>query len=139
MKLVLGGGEIGEIICEYISEHKIDFLVMGRRGMGMVERLILGSNSEHCIENADCNVIIVKHPFGPEEIHEGSKAEVLAAEEEERQWRICEYEKKIDNEAKKQEEESKKDLEIVKKMEEEERERRQREDHVRKSVSGRDE
>ena len=139
LKLTLGTGEVGEILCDYIPKNKIDFLVMGRRGMGTFKRLFLGSNSKYCVEHADCNVIIIKHPFGPEEVHEGSKAEAIAAEEEERQWRIHEYEKKLEAEAKQQEEDSKKDLELVKKMEEEERERREKEDHGGESVSGRDE
>mmetsp|Transcript_38071 Transcript_38071/g.52871 ORF Transcript_38071/g.52871 Transcript_38071/m.52871 type:complete len:140 (+) Transcript_38071:330-749(+) len=137
--MTIGRGDVGEVVCSYITDHQIDFLVMGRRGgLGALKRLILGSSSKYCIENADCNVVIVKHPFGPEEVHEASKEAIIAAEEAEREWRIMEYEKKKEREAKEQEEESKKDLELVKKLEEEERERREKEEkHHGRSVSGR--
>ena len=137
LKLTLGGGHIGDIVCGYIREHKVDFLVMGRRGMGTIQRLFLGSNSKYCVEEADCNIIIMKHPFGPEIAHDASKAEVIAAEEEERRWRIDEYKHKLEEEAKKLKEESQKDLDRVRKMEEEERIRREEEDQPGRSVSGR--
>jgi len=137
LKLTLGSGHIGDIICGYVKENKIDFLVMGRRGLGTIERLFMGSNSKYCIEEADCNVIILKHPFGPEIVHDVSKAEVIAAEEEERRWRIEEYKHKLEEEARRQKEESQKDLELVKKLEEEERHRREEEDIPGRSVSGR--
>ena len=58
-----GGGDIGEEICKYVKENKIDFLMMGRRGeRGVVERFLLGSSSKKCVEEAECNVVIVKYP-----------------------------------------------------------------------------
>jgi nucleotide-binding universal stress UspA family protein len=33
---------------------------MGRRGCGVIERLLVGSNSEYCMHNAACSVLIVK-------------------------------------------------------------------------------
>tara|TARA_R110002050_G_scaffold217013_1_gene353071 strand:- start:884 stop:1573 length:690 start_codon:yes stop_codon:yes gene_type:complete len=137
LKLTLGAGHIGDIICGYVKEQKIDFLVMGRRGMGALKRLFIGSNSKYCTEEADCNVIIIKHPFGPEEVHEASKKEIIDAEEAERRWRIEEYQRKIEEEKKQEAEASKKDLEEVKKMEEEERLRREKEDQPTRSISGR--
>ena len=137
LHLTIGAGDISETLCEYVNEHNIDFLVMGRRGMGAVKRFFLGSNSKRCVEDAGCNVIIIKHPFGPEIVHDATVDDVKAAEEEERQWRIREYERKISEEKKKVEEESKEDLERVRKMEEEERIRREQEDVPGRSVSGR--
>jgi nucleotide-binding universal stress UspA family protein len=137
LKLTLGSGHIGDIICGYVKEQKVDFLVMGRRGMGAIKRLFLGSNSKYCTEEAECNVIIVKNPFGPEEVHEASKKEVIDAEEEERKWRIEEYQRRMEQEKKQQLEESRKDLDLVKKLEEEERERREQEDQPTRSISGR--
>ena len=135
IKMTLGSGHIGEIICSYIKEHKIDFLVMGRRGLGTVKRFFLGSSSRFCIEEADCNIVIVKKPFAPDVVHDSSKEDVIAAEEAERKWRIEEYEKAVQAEK----DASKKDLEDVKKMEEEERHRREEEDRPGRSVSGRSE
>ncbi len=54
------GSHIGAMICKAVQDKSIDFLVMGRRGMNRFSRLIAGSNSRYCMENADCNVIIVK-------------------------------------------------------------------------------
>mmetsp|Transcript_17403 Transcript_17403/g.48917 ORF Transcript_17403/g.48917 Transcript_17403/m.48917 type:complete len:228 (+) Transcript_17403:114-797(+) len=137
VKLTMGAGHIGDIICGYCKEEKVDFLIMGRRGMGTVKRLFLGSNSKYCIEEADTNVIVIKHPYGPPEVHESKLKEVIDAEEEERKWRIEEYQKKLEKEAKEREAESKKDLELVKKMEEEERLRRESDDVPTRSISGR--
>ena len=103
----------------------------------MIKRLFLGSNSKYCVEEADTNVIVIKHPFGPEEVHESKLKDVIDAEEEERKWRIDEYQRKLAEEAKDREEESKKDLKLVKKLEEEERARRAGEDVPTRSISGR--
>ena len=125
LHLSMGRGEVGHVICSYVKEHHIDFLVMGRRGMGAVERFFLGSHTKHCIEEADCNIVIIKHAFGPEIVHDTTVEDVHKLEEEERQWRIQEYERKLAEEKKAAEEESKKDLEKCHELEEEERHRRE--------------
>ena len=125
LHLSMGRGEVGHVICSYVKEHKIDFLVMGRRGLGGVERFFLGSSSKYCIEEADCNIVVIKHPFGPEIVHDMTIEEAHRLEEEERELRIKEYEKKLEEEKKEREEESKKDLEKCHELEEEERHRRE--------------
>eukprot|EP00009_Paramoeba_aestuarina_P000951 CAMPEP_0201514324 /NCGR_PEP_ID=MMETSP0161_2-20130828/6186_1 /ASSEMBLY_ACC=CAM_ASM_000251 /TAXON_ID=180227 /ORGANISM="Neoparamoeba aestuarina, Strain SoJaBio B1-5/56/2" /LENGTH=126 /DNA_ID=CAMNT_0047910851 /DNA_START=162 /DNA_END=539 /DNA_ORIENTATION=- len=61
LHLTIGQGEVGDALCDYVKTHNIDFLVMGRRGgRGKVERFMLGSSSKKCVEEAECNVIIVK-------------------------------------------------------------------------------
>ena len=52
---------IAETICKAAERKKADYLVMGRRGMSTVQRLFMGSVSQHCIDHAPCNVIIVKN------------------------------------------------------------------------------
>jgi len=48
-------------LCSNEAEsRKVDVLVMGRRGCGVVERLLVGSNSEYCLHNAPCSVLIIK-------------------------------------------------------------------------------
>uniref|UniRef100_A0A7S4USH7 UspA domain-containing protein n=1 Tax=Paramoeba aestuarina TaxID=180227 RepID=A0A7S4USH7_9EUKA len=133
LRMTLGSGHIGDIICAYVKENKVNFLVMGRRGLGTVQRLFLGSSSKFCIEEADCNVIIIKRPYALEVVHDSTKQEAIDAEEAERRWRIEEYEKQLQ----KEKEDSQKDLEECKKMEEEERKRRESEDQPGRSVSGR--
>jgi nucleotide-binding universal stress UspA family protein len=39
-----------------------DLLVVGSRGRGAFAGMVLGSVSRHCAENADCPVLIVRHP-----------------------------------------------------------------------------
>lgn len=51
---------VGEMICKAIEQKNIDYVVMGRRGLGTFERMILGSTSKYVIENAKCNVIVAK-------------------------------------------------------------------------------
>ena len=69
--LVVGGGEesgVGKVVCDYVKENKIDFLVMGRReGRGGWERFFGGgSSSEYCLANAECNLVVIKKYVGPE-------------------------------------------------------------------------
>jgi len=79
----------GNLLCKAVENYKIHTLVIGRRTMGGVKRLFLGSTSKYVIENADCTVIVVKHPFGPPEEH-CCKADIIKAEEHERIRRLTE-------------------------------------------------
>jgi len=105
-----------EMICQQVIGKKIDFLLIGRRGMGLLKRLVMGSISRYCVENAECNVIVVKNEWGPPEIH-ANKSKVIAAEEKERQRRIKEEE----NFEKKEKFHSELDLNIARLAEETER------------------
>jgi predicted Fe-Mo cluster-binding NifX family protein len=66
----------GEMICQAAKEKNIDTIVIGRRGMGALKRLLLGSVSRYVVENATCDVIVVKHEVGPAEVHDTTKAAV---------------------------------------------------------------
>jgi len=57
--------DAGVILCKAVENHRINTLVIGRRSVGSVERYFLGSTSKYVVENADCNVIIVKSPIEP--------------------------------------------------------------------------
>jgi len=114
----------GEMICTAAREKKIDTIVIGRRGMGMLKRLLLGSVSRYVLENAPCDVMVIKQEYGPEEQHETTKAEVRQAEEIERQRRI-EEDKKLDQTVQKTEQfQSELDRNVTRLAEEEERLRR---------------
>jgi len=86
----------GELICKAIDNYHVDTCVIGRRGLGNFERFFTGSTSRYVMENADCDVIIVKRPFGPAEEHGSTdlKAQVIQAEEHERLRRIEEADEK---------------------------------------------
>ena len=78
---------VGDAICQTAKVKKVEYIVMGSRGLGTVMSLLLGSVSKYCSENAPCSVIVVRKP--PEELH-SSKTEVQQLEEEERKRRIAE-------------------------------------------------
>jgi nucleotide-binding universal stress UspA family protein len=54
------GSHIGGLLCKAVDEKGIDFLIVGRRGMNKFNRILVGSTSRYCVENANCNVIAVK-------------------------------------------------------------------------------
>lgn len=114
----------GEMICHTAKEKAVDFIVVGRRGMGTLKRLLLGSVSRYVLEHAHCDVIVVKGEYGPDEVHEGSKQEAKRAEEIERNRRIAE--EKAADAAEVQAEKFRSDLDrnVARLAEEEERQRR---------------
>jgi len=63
LKSLLGrGGHVGEVICRATEEKAVDMLFIGRRGMGKIKRLFIGSTSRYCVEHANCTVVCVKLP-----------------------------------------------------------------------------
>jgi len=88
---ILGVAEhVGTLICQAVTEKGIDLVVLGRRKFGTFERLFAGSTSKYCIENAPCNVLVVKDD-APAEVH-SEVNEVIDATERERERRIREEE-----------------------------------------------
>ena len=47
-------------ILEFVRDRNIDMIVMGSRGLGIVEGVLLGSVSQYVMERAKCPVMIVK-------------------------------------------------------------------------------
>jgi len=86
---VLGQGDhVGAIICNAVKKKNIHNVVVGRRGMSLFKRFLSGSNSKYVMENADCNVFIVKGNFIEEE--HVPLGEVISLEEKERARRMKE-------------------------------------------------
>jgi len=112
----------GSLICKIANTYKVHTIVMGRRSMGAIERFFVGSNSKHVVENAECNVIVVKSPVGPEEEHDDKRV-VILKEEEERIRRMSQGSDQQEDKS-----ERKKALEKVHQLEEEERKRRMEEE-----------
>ncbi|KAK9276975.1 hypothetical protein L1049_006514 [Liquidambar formosana] len=57
--------EVGDpkvAICAAVEKYKINLLVIGYRGMGVLKRAIIGSVSNYCVQNAKCPVLVVKKP-----------------------------------------------------------------------------
>jgi len=61
--LLRGFGKSGETISETVKYLGINQLLIGRRERSSVmQNFLLGSTSRYCVENAECNVIVVKNP-----------------------------------------------------------------------------
>jgi nucleotide-binding universal stress UspA family protein len=73
----------GNLLCKAVVNYDISTVIIGRRAMGGVERFFVGSTSKYVVENAECNVIVIKKPFGAPEEHE-KKSSIIQAEEAER-------------------------------------------------------
>lgn len=52
----------GELICHAVKERHIDYLAVGRRGMGTIKRMFIGSTSKYVVEHAACEVLVIKPP-----------------------------------------------------------------------------
>ncbi|XP_010549540.1 PREDICTED: universal stress protein A-like protein [Tarenaya hassleriana] len=55
-------GDPRDVICGVAEKLKPDVLVMGSHGYGPIKRAFLGSVSNHCAQNVNCPVLIVKSP-----------------------------------------------------------------------------
>jgi len=128
---------IGEMICQQIVSKHIDMLVVGRRGMGTISRMFLGSVSRYVLEHGACNVMVVKGEWGPSEIHV-NKTAVVQMEEQERTRRLQEETKERENEEKKRKFESDLDRNIAILAEETERMARIKEDEDFKAKEAQD-
>ncbi len=53
-------GVPAEQILSFAEEHSVDMVVLGGRGLGVVEGFLAGSVSQQVMEKASCAVVIVK-------------------------------------------------------------------------------
>jgi nucleotide-binding universal stress UspA family protein len=53
-------GDAAANIIDYSRKENFDTIIMGRRGMGKLRELVLGSTSTKVLSHSDCTVVIVK-------------------------------------------------------------------------------
>lgn len=57
-------GAASEALCEHARHHHADLIIVGRRGMGAIERMLVGSVSLSLVRRAPCPVLIVPKSAG---------------------------------------------------------------------------
>jgi len=55
---ILDIGSPGELICQHAEKEKVDLIVVGARGLGLLKGLLLGSVSSYVVNNAKANVLV---------------------------------------------------------------------------------
>lgn len=58
----IASGHPGDVIAHYAKEHGFDMIVMGTRGVGAFEKLLLGSVAQRVVRAAPCPVLTVRGP-----------------------------------------------------------------------------
>jgi nucleotide-binding universal stress UspA family protein len=56
----LKSDDVADSICEYCRNVDADLVIVGRRGLGFLKGVLLGSVSEKVLKNSPCSVTIVK-------------------------------------------------------------------------------
>ena len=125
IRLLLGvTNEVGDLVLDAIEKHGIDFCCLGRRGMGKLKRIFMGSVSSYIVEHAKCGVFVIKGEHGPVVEHDVSLETVKRIEEIERVRRIQEEKRELLEEEKSRQFESELNRNVTILAEEKERMRR---------------
>lgn len=58
-------GKAGPVVCRVADDLQADVVIVGSRGRGAVRRALLGSVSNHIVNNAPCAVVVVRAGVEP--------------------------------------------------------------------------
>lgn len=53
-------GEPKNVICDVAQQENCDLIVIGSHGYGVIERVLLGSVTDHVVHHAHCAVLVVR-------------------------------------------------------------------------------
>jgi nucleotide-binding universal stress UspA family protein len=59
VELTISRGHAAHVLVE--ASKRADLLVVGSRGMGGFKGVLLGSVSQHCVQHAECPVVVFRH------------------------------------------------------------------------------
>lgn len=62
VRTAVAAGKPADRVVRYAGEHGVDLVVMGTRGRGAVEQLLLGSVAAEVVRRAPCPVLTVREP-----------------------------------------------------------------------------
>ncbi|CAL5399667.1 unnamed protein product [Camellia sinensis] len=57
--------EVGDpkvAVCNAVEKYNINLLILGDHELGLIQRVLVGSVSSYCVQNAKCPVLVVKKP-----------------------------------------------------------------------------
>lgn len=57
---IVRADDVADAICRYCAENNADIIIVGRRGLGLLKGILIGSVSEKVARNCKCSVTIVK-------------------------------------------------------------------------------
>lgn len=53
-------GNISPTVIQYAAKHDIDLIILGSRGLGAFQGMLLGSVSQHVLQNTDRHVLVIR-------------------------------------------------------------------------------
>eukprot|EP00026_Physarum_polycephalum_P019998 Phypoly_transcript_22307.p1 GENE.Phypoly_transcript_22307~~Phypoly_transcript_22307.p1 ORF type:complete len:144 (+),score=22.77 Phypoly_transcript_22307:120-551(+) len=66
------GSSVGATILQTAKDEGVDAIIIGRRGMSKMQRVFAGSVSRYVMENAECDVFVVKADSTPKPKTDGA-------------------------------------------------------------------
>ncbi|KAJ4709927.1 universal stress protein A-like protein [Melia azedarach] len=61
-EMVTEVGDPKTAICSAVQKLNVNLLILGQHGLGKIERALIGSVSNYCVQNVKCPVLVVKKP-----------------------------------------------------------------------------